>query len=65
MKIDEAFPIGSCVYIKTDSDQKERLITGIQVRPIGLIYIAALEGTESFHYEMELSDEKNVLISLT
>lgn len=65
MVIDNKFEIGDVVYLKTDRDQYERIITGIKILPIGIIYRVSLGVGENDHYEIELTAEKNVLITTT
>jgi hypothetical protein len=55
------FQIGDMVYLKTDTDQEARMVTGILQRPNGLIYYLAICGNESIHYEIEITKEKNTL----
>jgi hypothetical protein len=65
MNIDIKFPIGSIVYLRTDPEQFERLITGFIVRPNNqIIYYVAFEERESTHYELEISKEKDHLKSI-
>lgn len=64
MIIDNKLELGSIVYLKTDKEQDERMVTGIFIRPSGaIIYYLSLGTTETQHYEIELSDEKNILIT--
>jgi hypothetical protein len=39
MNINNKFNLGEIVYLITDEDQKERMVTGIQVRPNGICYL--------------------------
>jgi len=61
MVIENVFDLGQIVYLKTDDDQKARMIIGIQVRPTGLLYIAQLGTVETYHYEIELSGQIDIL----
>lgn len=64
--IDVDYEIGDTVYLKTDSDQRPRIITGISVRTAGLIMYDLAQGTAStWHYPFEISTEVNVLIKVT
>ena len=66
MEIDNEFEIGDTVYLKTDRDQHERIITGIWIRPNGGIrYDVAYIGHETIHYAIELSRERNVIMATT
>jgi len=61
--IDNKFDFGDLVYLKTDEDQKVRLVTGFRVYPGGgLIYYLSCGNCISDHYEFEISSEKNVLV---
>ena len=61
MIIENDFNIGETVYLKTDNDQKERVVTGIQISPLGLLYRLVNGTTETWHYNMEINRERNVL----
>jgi hypothetical protein len=61
MVIENDFNIGEAVYLKTDNDQNERVVTGIQVSPHGLFYRLVNGTTETWHYNIEINREKNVL----
>jgi len=64
MEINNKFELGDIVYLVTDEDQKERMVT--QLRVIGknhICYCLASGTTESFHYYFEISTDKNYKIS--
>lgn len=62
MVVDNLFEIGNIVYLKTDSDQKQRIVTAIIVRHGGCYSYELSCGTEAkWHYEFEISTEKDVL----
>lgn len=63
MFIENKFNIGDFVYLKTDVDQKQRVITGINVRATGILYDVCQGSTSSWHYDFEMSEEKDVLIT--
>lgn len=65
MIIDNKFEMSSSIYLKTCKEQSERIITGILVNPIGITYRVSFGSTESWHYEIELSSEKNILAATT
>ena len=60
MKINNIFEIGQSVYLKTDSDQHERLVTAIIVRGYGLLYSLSHGTEESTHYDFEINPEKDI-----
>jgi hypothetical protein len=62
MIVEEAFEIGGFVYLKTDPEQLIRVVTGITIRPGGLLeYKVSNADNETTHYEIELSLEPNIL----
>lgn len=56
--------IGNIVFLKTDKEQKARMITGIMQRPSGYIYYLSLSDTETTHYDIEFTSDINKLIKL-
>ena len=65
MLIDNKFNIGDTVYLKTDQDQRECLIVGIDIRPNCLTYLISYGNEHGEHYEIELSKIKNTLKKIT
>lgn len=65
MVIDNKYEFGDIVYLKTDRDQFERIVIGIKVSPIGILYRVAVGAVETDHYDMELTTEKNIIITTT
>lgn len=61
MVIDNKYEIGQIVFLKTDKEQLERLIIGINISSLGIIYRVVNGAIETYHYEMELLEEKNIL----
>jgi hypothetical protein len=58
------FMIQQTVYLKTDKEQKPRLVTGIQLRPFNSIRYGITEGTnETWHYGFEISDERDIVMA--
>lgn len=55
------YEVGDTVYLKTDTEQRARLITGIFVKPNDIIYQVSCGSEISNHYAFELSSEINVL----
>ena len=60
MRIDNKFDIGQAVYLKTDPEQRERLVTAIIIRGYGILYSVSFETDESTHYDFEISNDKDV-----
>jgi hypothetical protein len=56
--------IGDIVYLKTDCEQLPRIVTGIFIRPIGIIYYLTYCTNETNHYGIEISVEKNIELML-
>lgn len=63
MLVDSAFKIGDFVYLKTDTEQLKRIVTGMIIRPTGVSYELVCGETYTSHFEFELSNEKDVLIA--
>lgn len=64
MLIKNTFDIAQSVFLKTDKAQNECIVTGIMVRPNQvLLYELSCGSLSSFHYEFELTAEKDVLKS--
>ena len=59
------FNIGDYVYLKTDIDQHKRIVTGYTVRFNEVTYLLSLGEDESTHYELEISDEIDILLKST
>jgi hypothetical protein len=65
MVIETIFELGQIVYLKTDRNQFERIVTGISIRRGGVSYALTCGIQESWHYDFEMVTEKNVLIAIT
>lgn len=61
MKITTLYDIGDIVYLKTDGEQKERMITGIRITPGNHLYYLSCGDEESTHYDIEITREKDIL----
>jgi hypothetical protein len=62
--IDPTYNIGDFVYIKTDQEQFQRIVTALIVCPAKDILYELTCGTiASKHYDFELSKEKNYAVS--
>lgn len=61
MVINTKYDIGEKVYLKTDSEQKERVVTQILMTPGTLIYTLSCGTEETTHYDMEISIEKDIV----
>ncbi|MFP4527707.1 MAG: hypothetical protein ACLFQX_04090 [Candidatus Kapaibacterium sp.] len=55
------FMIGQTVFLRTDSEQRERIVTGVTILP-GMIRYGLSCGTEeTWHYEFEINENKDVI----
>jgi hypothetical protein len=64
MNLAITFDIGDIVFLKTDTEQLPRVITGILMRPNGFLYYLSNSTNETSHYEIEISKEVNETIKL-
>lgn len=55
------YEIGDTVYLKTDLDQLERIITEILIKPGCVVYLVVFETSASWHYDFELSLDKDIM----
>ena len=59
MKIEVEFELGSTVYLKTDPEHLPRMVTGLSVRPIGVLFLLTQGGgPETIHYALEITATK-------
>jgi hypothetical protein len=62
MVIENKFEINEFIYLKSDPEQRERLIVQIAVGGNGSIRYCVSCGTmETWHYDMEMTKEKDQL----
>lgn len=58
--IEPKYNIGELVFIQTDKEQDQRIVTALIICPAGDILYEVTCGTiSSKHYDFELSKEKN------
>ena len=61
MKYNIKFDIGDFVYLITDIDQTERIVTSVWIQPVGIKY-GLMQGTiDSYHYDFEITKERNIV----
>lgn len=65
MIIENDFEIGDTVYLKTDSEQKPRIVFALKVYKNDTLYELACGVSQSMHYAFEISKEINVLMITT
>ena len=58
MIIRTEYDIEQVIYLKTDEDQRERIITAITIRPLGILYEVCCGTNTSSHYDFEMSPDK-------
>lgn len=61
MVIDNKFNIGDIVYLKTDPDQKARMVVKLSVSQAGVLYMLSVGASESWHFDIEIATERDVL----
>lgn len=60
------YQLGQMVYLSTDVEQMQRMIVAINIYIDGSVMYQLVCGTEhTTHYEVEITEEKNVLMGLT
>lgn len=59
------FKIGEIAFLRTDIDQRERLVTAILIRPAGVMYELSFGSENSYHYDFEISKKRDTLKSLS
>lgn len=59
MTIENDFNLGDLVFLKTDSDQKQRMVTKISVTLSGVYYALNCGIEESLHYSAEITADRD------
>lgn len=65
MIIDPKYRIGQIVYLKTDEDQRERMVYCYRVYLNDLVYELTCSTSTSIHYGFEINGEKDIVKSTT
>jgi hypothetical protein len=66
LKINNKFKIFQFVYVASDNEQKRHQVVQINILPGDeLVYTLACDGSETLHYESEITDKKDVLLGAT
>lgn len=56
---------GQVVYVRTDVDQYPRQVIGVQATADGgLLVKLTTDGEVTWHYECEISEERDILLSM-
>lgn len=58
-KPESKFMFGDIVFLITDDQQLERIVTGWIVRPQGISYYLSCGTVETLHYDFEIGTDKN------
>jgi hypothetical protein len=64
MQLNPIYKLGDIVYLKTDKEQLERMVTGYNVRNTNIAYYLSAGITETMHYSFEISKDKDIVKSL-
>ena len=65
MTIDTKYDFGQLVYLLTDRDQKERIVTSMEVHPRGnILYQITCCEHFSWHYDYEIVSTKDLVKAL-
>ena len=65
MEISTKFDLEQSVYLITDKEQQKRMVIGMSIRSNGVMYDLAFGSSSTWHYEIEISEEENVLTKIT
>ena len=58
------YQIGEIVFLKTDTEQYIRIVTGILIRQNATLYYLSQSTGETLHYDFEISSEVNEIFKL-
>ena len=50
--------LGDTVYLKHDPEEVARMVTGIVIRPTGVLYQLSAANENGFYYAIEISKER-------
>lgn len=65
MLVDNKFDFGQIVYLKTDKEQLPRMVVRFTISKESILYILAQGTGETTHYDIEISEEINVVLKTT
>jgi len=62
------YVLSQIVYLRTDREQRQRYVVGIELRPSNMVKYALIDGTaegvlETWHYGFEINDERDILLA--
>lgn len=58
------YHLGEAVYLVTDIEQRERLVTEIKVQPTGVLYHLSCGTVDTDHYDFEISTVMDEILKL-
>lgn len=61
MLIENKYDIKQVVYLKTDGDQKARIVTAIIIKQEGILYELVCGEASSWHYDFEVTPELDLV----
>lgn len=57
---EDVYEIGDIVYLKTDADQKKRIVVGYFVKNKNFMYVLKQGDNESYNFSFEITETKNL-----
>jgi len=63
-KLHPKYQIGDVVFLKTDTDQYHRIVTAICIRVTGIQYELGFGHSSSWHYDIEITKDKDILTKI-
>lgn len=61
MKYEFKYDIGDTVYLITDQEQKQRIVTAIIIKPGGTSYYLSCAEITTEHYSFEISTHRDLI----
>lgn len=58
MNINNKFELEEIVFLITDTEQKERIVTGLKISKNNIVYYLSCGTEETIHYEFEIASDK-------
>ena len=62
MKITTNYDLRDFCYLETDDEQKRRQVTGMLIKPNGIMYELCCGTETTYHYEFEMTKERSYAI---
>lgn len=64
MVIDNKYELGQIVYLRTDVEQLQRIVSAITQRQGSIIYELCCGKETSGHYDFEITEQENIEIKV-